>query len=54
MFVPAGSDRTYAELTADEKDAISHRGKAVRAIVDVMLELLAGSSSTGQIEGATR
>jgi XTP/dITP diphosphohydrolase len=32
VFVPEGGDRTTAELPADAKDAISHRGKAVRAI----------------------
>lgn len=41
MFVPAGSELTYAELTAEDKDAISHRGKAVRAMVEVMIGLLA-------------
>lgn len=29
-FVPEGETRTMAELTAQEKDAISHRGKALR------------------------
>jgi XTP/dITP diphosphohydrolase len=33
IFVPDGDTRTTAELTAPEKDAISHRGKAFRAIV---------------------
>ena len=28
MFVPEGGDRTYAELTAEEKNAISHRAQA--------------------------
>ena len=28
-----GEHRTSAELTAAEKDAISHRGKAVRAFI---------------------
>lgn len=32
IFVPDGETRTTAELTADEKDAISHRGRAFRAI----------------------
>lgn len=32
IFVPAGDTRTTAELTAAEKDAISHRGKAMRAL----------------------
>ncbi len=33
FFVPA-LDKTFAEITAEEKDAISHRGKAVRAFLD--------------------
>jgi XTP/dITP diphosphohydrolase len=32
IFVPDGYDVTTAEMTADEKDAISHRGKAFRAL----------------------
>ena len=32
IFVPSGGDRTTAELSADEKDAISHRGVAFRAL----------------------
>lgn len=35
-----GDTRTCAELTADEKNAISHRGKAFRALVPVVRELL--------------
>ncbi|HEU4464851.1 MAG TPA: RdgB/HAM1 family non-canonical purine NTP pyrophosphatase [Gemmatimonadota bacterium] len=31
-FVPAGSARTMAELSAEEKDRISHRGRAFRAL----------------------
>ena len=33
-FVPNGYDRTMAELEDDEKDAISHRGLALRALRD--------------------
>ena len=35
VFVPDGTDdgRTMAELTEDEKDRISHRGNAVRAMI---------------------
>ena len=33
-FVPFGLDRTTAELAPAEKDAISHRGQAVRAMVE--------------------
>ena len=32
IFVPAGWDRTMAELTPEEKDRISHRGRAFRAL----------------------
>jgi XTP/dITP diphosphohydrolase len=28
LFVPEGFDKTYAEMTEDEKNSISHRGKA--------------------------
>jgi XTP/dITP diphosphohydrolase len=34
IFVPAGWDRTMAELSAEEKDRISHRGRAFRALAD--------------------
>jgi XTP/dITP diphosphohydrolase len=34
IFVPEGGDRTTAELEAAEKDAISHRGVAFRALAD--------------------
>jgi XTP/dITP diphosphohydrolase len=32
VFVPKGETRTYAELTDAEKNAISHRARAVRAL----------------------
>jgi XTP/dITP diphosphohydrolase len=32
VFVPDGEQRTMAELTDAEKDAISHRGRAARAL----------------------
>lgn len=41
IFVPLGYDRTTAELAPEEKDAISHRGAAMRALVPVLRELLA-------------
>ncbi len=36
IFVPAGWDVTMAELTDEEKDRISHRGRALRALRDVL------------------
>jgi XTP/dITP diphosphohydrolase len=36
IFVPDGHTRTTAELTPADKDAISHRGKAFRALADLL------------------
>jgi XTP/dITP diphosphohydrolase len=41
VFVPDGEVRTSAEMPADEKDAISHRGKALRAIAPRVAAALA-------------
>jgi XTP/dITP diphosphohydrolase len=38
IFVPAGWDRTMAELSAAEKDRISHRGRALRELRAVLQE----------------
>jgi XTP/dITP diphosphohydrolase len=40
IFVPIGETRTTAEMSAEEKDAISHRGKAFRALADKLPALL--------------
>lgn len=40
IFVPTGEQRTTAEMSAEEKDAISHRGAAFRALLPVLEELL--------------
>ncbi len=36
LFVPAGWDETMAELADDEKDRISHRGRAFRALAELL------------------
>jgi XTP/dITP diphosphohydrolase len=41
VFVPAGQQRTTAELTALEKDEISHRGQAFRALAPRLVAALA-------------
>ncbi|MFD4656542.1 RdgB/HAM1 family non-canonical purine NTP pyrophosphatase [Kitasatospora sp. NPDC058444] len=41
ILQPLGETRTCAELTPAEKNAISHRGKAFRALAPVVKELLA-------------
>ncbi|MDR0284463.1 MAG: RdgB/HAM1 family non-canonical purine NTP pyrophosphatase [Propionibacteriaceae bacterium] len=39
LFVPRGETRTTAELSDTEKDAISHRGRAVRAMAPYLTEV---------------
>lgn len=36
VFVPNGFSKTFAELTLEEKNQISHRGKAVKALADFL------------------
>lgn len=39
LFLPEGSDRSAGELTPDEKDAASHRGRALRALAPALRNL---------------
>lgn len=39
LFIPDGLSVSSAQLSAEDKDAISHRGAAVRAFVDYLAEL---------------
>jgi len=36
LFIPDGFDRTFAEMSAEEKNAISHRGRAVAKLVEFL------------------
>ena len=36
LFVPEGKEVTFAEMTAEEKNSISHRGRAVAELVKVL------------------
>ncbi|GGM21884.1 non-canonical purine NTP pyrophosphatase [Micromonospora sonchi] len=40
IFLGDGQDRTNAELTPEEKDAISHRGKALRELAALVAKVL--------------
>jgi XTP/dITP diphosphohydrolase len=40
IFVPEGEERTTAEMAPEEKDAISHRGRAFRALAPIVAEVL--------------
>ena len=50
LFVPDGFTQTTAELDPATKDQISHRGRAVRAIVEV----LAALTRAGELETNTK
>lgn len=39
VFQPAGSDKTFAEMDAGEKNALSHRGRALRKMIDYLSTL---------------
>lgn len=36
VFLPVGSDRTFAEMSAAEKNSLSHRARAVQQFVDLL------------------
>jgi XTP/dITP diphosphohydrolase len=38
LFVPVGFDQTYSQLTADEKNRISHRGKALQQLQELLTQ----------------
>lgn len=44
VFIPEGSDQTFAELHPEIKNRISHRGKALQAIRDVLTEYFSNRS----------
>ena len=39
LFIPDGFEKTFAEMTAEEKNEISHRGRAVRRLADFLTNL---------------
>ncbi len=45
VLQPAGMDRSCAELSSAEKNAISHRGQAFRALLPAIVEALSGTGS---------
>lgn len=47
IFLPDGEQRSAAQLSADEKDAVSHRGAALRQLVPALARLAAGENIGG-------
>jgi XTP/dITP diphosphohydrolase len=45
IFMPDGDRRTSAELEPAEKDAVSHRGRALRALLPALRELLSSPAT---------
>lgn len=39
IFIPDGYNKTFAEMTQDEKAKVSHRGKAVQKLIDFLNSL---------------
>lgn len=39
VFIPKGFSKTFAEMTADEKNAISHRGVALKKVITFLKEI---------------
>jgi XTP/dITP diphosphohydrolase len=39
VFIPGGADRTAAQLSSEEKDAISHRGRALALLLPALRAL---------------
>jgi XTP/dITP diphosphohydrolase len=40
LFVPEGFERTFAEMNDEEKNTVSHRGKAVRNLANIFGKIL--------------
>jgi XTP/dITP diphosphohydrolase len=36
VFIPVGQERTFAEMSGEEKDHLSHRGKALEKLADFL------------------
>ncbi|MNJ84103.1 Non-canonical purine NTP pyrophosphatase [compost metagenome] len=40
IFVPEGSDKTFAEMTADEKNEMSHRGRSLAKMTEYLKRVI--------------
>ncbi len=47
LFLPRGYERTFAELSLDQKNEISHRGQAFRKVAAHLVPFLQANQTTG-------
>ena len=50
IFLPDGFDKTFAEMTIQEKNGISHRGRAIQKMMNFFEAQQSGTSLAGQGE----
>ena len=36
IFIPKGEDRTFSEMSSEEKNSMSHRGSAIRSMLEYL------------------
>lgn len=36
VFIPKGEDRTFSEMSSEEKNSMSHRGRAIRSMLEYL------------------
>lgn len=48
VFVPLGHNRTFAEMSAEEKNRLSHRGRAFRAAATMLTQMAQGTGDPAQ------
>ncbi|MBU0951283.1 MAG: XTP/dITP diphosphatase [Elusimicrobia bacterium] len=44
IFIPEGQNKTFSQMSSEEKNKISHRGAALRKSKEILLEILSNSS----------
>lgn len=48
LFIPDGCERTFAEMSPEEKNAVSHRGRAVRKLAEYLHSLEKAAENSKQ------
>ena len=38
VFIPVGYDKTFSEISSEEKNALSHRGRAFRKLIEFLIK----------------